>query len=56
MGQNLKESIDGRRVHHQLYPENAEIEVGFNEVILFKKNINIRIASFIIILIFHSKK
>lgn len=32
MNKNIKESIDERRVHHQLYPEYAEIEVGFDPV------------------------
>lgn len=27
---NIKDSIDERRVHHQLYPEYAEIELGFD--------------------------
>ena len=33
MGLNLKESIDQRRIHHQLYPENGEYEIGFPQVI-----------------------
>lgn len=34
MNKNIKEAIDERRIHHQLYPTNeAEIEEGFNKVI-----------------------
>ena len=32
MGKNIKESIDQLRVHHQLFPDYAEIEIGFNSV------------------------
>jgi hypothetical protein len=40
MGLNLKDSIDQRRIHHQLYPENGEYEIEFPKVIFFnlKKN------------------
>ena len=37
MGLNLKESIDQRRIHHQLYPENGEYEIEFPKVSLFLK-------------------
>jgi hypothetical protein len=33
MENNIKESIDQLRVHHQLYPEFAEIESGFDSVL-----------------------
>lgn len=33
MNKNIKDSIDERRLHHQLYPEYAEIEIGFDSVI-----------------------
>ncbi len=33
MDNNIKESIDQLRVHHQLYPEFAEIESGFDSVL-----------------------
>jgi hypothetical protein len=32
MDTNIKDAIDDRRVHHQLYPEYAQIEAGFPEV------------------------
>lgn len=32
MGKDLKEAIDDRRVHHQLYPEVIQIEEGFESV------------------------
>ncbi|CAF0712388.1 unnamed protein product [Brachionus calyciflorus] len=31
MGVNIKEAIDSRRIHHQLSPNNLEIESGFEE-------------------------
>lgn len=32
MGMDIKDAIDDRRVHHQLYPTAADIEEGFNSV------------------------
>jgi hypothetical protein len=32
LDKNIKESIDESRVHHQLFPEYAEIERGFPTV------------------------
>jgi gamma-glutamyltranspeptidase/glutathione hydrolase/leukotriene-C4 hydrolase len=33
MNKNIKEAIDEKRIHHQLYPKNvAEVEQGFSEV------------------------
>ena len=37
MGLDLKKSIDQRRLHHQLYPENGEYEVEFPGVFNFSK-------------------
>lgn len=31
-GNNIKEAIDKRRIHHQLLPMELEIEEGFNPV------------------------
>lgn len=33
---NIKEAIDSRRIHHQLYPNNLEIESGFPKVMNLK--------------------
>jgi gamma-glutamyltranspeptidase len=30
MNKNIKDSIDDRRLHDQLYPEYTEIEIGFD--------------------------
>lgn len=32
MDVNIKDAIDERRVHHQLYPQDAQLEEGFNAV------------------------
>lgn len=32
MGMDIKDAIDDRRVHHQLYPTAADIEEGFSSV------------------------
>jgi hypothetical protein len=32
MDSDIKDAIDHRRVHHQLYPEYAQIEAEFSEV------------------------
>lgn len=32
MGMDIKDAIDDRRVHHQLYPTSADFEEGFNPV------------------------
>ena len=47
MNKNIKEAIDERRVHHQLHPNNqAEIEEGFNKVILNSKILRLYIFLF----------
>lgn len=33
MKSDIKTAIDSRRIHHQLLPENLEIEVEFPEVV-----------------------
>ena len=30
MNKNIKDAVDDRRLHDQLYPEYTEIEIGFN--------------------------
>jgi hypothetical protein len=29
---DIKSAIDERRIHHQLYPNNAQLEAGFPKV------------------------
>ena len=36
---NIKECIDKKRVHHQLYPEYAEVEIGTDVVKLYLINL-----------------
>lgn len=44
LGMDIKEAIDSRRIHHQLYPNNLEIESGFSKVNNF--NFSIFLSSF----------
>jgi hypothetical protein len=32
LDKNIKDAIDESRVHHQLFPQYAEIELGFSSV------------------------
>jgi gamma-glutamyltranspeptidase/glutathione hydrolase/leukotriene-C4 hydrolase len=34
LGKNLKDAIDDRRLHHQLYPENLQAEINFDSSLL----------------------
>ncbi len=41
---DIKKNIDDKRIHHQLYPENAEIDMGFNDVSLKIFNLKLEIT------------